>query len=78
MENLKNYEIGLYEEYQRVLSMTEEEVMTEYEESKDNIIREYEALIADFEKNDETEYGDMIYNIDPAFSSFESVNSMFV
>lgn len=74
---MNNYMNGLYDEYQKVLSMTEEEVLVEYEECKAKVVKDYECLIDEFE-NDEEKDNKMAHNIDPAFNSWLSVNSMFV
>lgn len=66
--------------YQRVLNMSEAEVFAMYEESKEECIASFEAEIDHLE---ETIYGheeneDITYGLDPAFSSWYEVNSMFV
>lgn len=69
---------GIYEAYQEILSMTDEEVFLEYGDIKSEVIADIERQIELYENYDKSEYGDMVYGVDPAFSSFESVNSMFV
>lgn len=74
---MNGYMKGLYDEYQNILSMTEEEVLVEYEESKAKVVKDYECLIDEFESNEKVD-NNMVYDVDPAFSSWLSVNSMFV
>ena len=77
MRTINDYIKGLYDEYQKVLSMSEDEVWVEYEDTKANVVKDYECLIDEFENNDKVD-DRMVYDVDPAFSSILSVNSMFV
>lgn len=74
---MDDYMKELYDEYRKVLSMTEEEVLAEYEDTKANVVKDYECLIDEFENNDKAD-NVMVYDVDPAFNSWLSVNSMFV
>lgn len=74
---MDDYMKGLYDEYQKVLSMTEEEVLAEYEDTKANVVKDYKCLIDEFENNDKAD-NVMVYDVDPAFNAWLSVNSMFV
>lgn len=67
---------GLYATYQEIKDMSEEEIMNEYGGNKSEIINDIEKEIDEYEKGSDVCY--MVYDLDPAFSSFESVNSMFV
>lgn len=68
------------EEYQRVLKMNEAEVFAVYEESKAECMASFEAEIDYLEEiiygHEENE--DATFSLDPAFSSWYEVNSMFV
>lgn len=71
---------GFYKEYQEVLAMTEEQVMEEYGDCKSYVLSEYEKEIDEYEKREEDneESSCSCYHLDPAFSSWEQVNRMFV
>jgi hypothetical protein len=73
---MKDYMNKLYAIYQEVQAMSEEDILKEYGDCKADVIRDIENEIDGYEK--EVEAGNMVFGLDPAFSSFESVNSMFV
>ena len=77
MRTINDYIKGLYDEYQKVLSMSEDEVLVEYEDTKANVVKDYKCLIDEFENNDKVD-DRMVYDVDSAFNSWLSVNSMFV
>lgn len=78
----KEFYNKLCSEYQAVLLMSEDEVYDKYEESKADCIAAYEQEI-DFwyshiyGRNEDAE-DDGTCGLDPAFSSWYEVNSMFV
>ena len=74
---MKEYLNDLYKEYQMVKLMTEEQVLCEYDDSKSNVLKSYENSIDSYENCKKKDYT-MRYDIDEAFNSWESVNSMFI
>lgn len=75
---MKEYLSSLIREYGKVKEMTEEEVLLEYDDNKDLVLASYEKEIDEFEQSENSEVPRMVYDVDIAFSSWESVNSMFV
>lgn len=69
---------GLYETYREFLAMSEEEIMNEYGDKKSDIIADIESEIDYYESKMNEKPSGMIYDVDPAFSSWEQVNRMFV
>ena len=69
---------GLYETYREFLSMSEEDIMNEYGDKKSDIIADIESEIDYYESKMNKSSSGMVYDVDPAFSSFEQVNRMFI
>lgn len=69
---------GLYETYREFLAMSEEEIMNEYGDKKSDIISDIESEIDYYESKINENPKGMVYDVDPAFSSFEQVNRMFI
>lgn len=69
---------GLYETYREFLAMSEEDIMNEYGDKKSDVIADIESDIDYYESKLNEKPSAMIYDVDPAFSSWEQVNKMFV
>ena len=76
---MKEYVYELRRELTKVCSMTESEVMSDYGESRDDVITELERQIERYEREEDEEIPVCsTYHLDEAFGSWEEVNRMFV
>ena len=75
---MKRYLRELIEEYNKVKAMLEEQVINEYDEPKEVVLVNYENDIDYLENKVKEENIGMVYDVDEAFNSWLSVNSMFV
>lgn len=75
---MKRYLRELIEEYNKVKAMSEEQVINEYDEPKEVVLVNYENDIDYLENKVKEGNIGMVYDVDEAFNSWLSVNSMFV